>query len=270
MIRIGVLAAVVAAVILAASSASGQVTRAFVAGISPSTGIAGGATTTYTLTITNCPGSPCDSQYSSQQSLGSANVTAPYPITSISGLVTCPVPLPNKGAPCATLASPTSILLRNLKVAPGDSASVSFEATAPCSGGPYSWSVAAKSTGDFNGADFQLVTPSTLTTTLGSVCTLAFDDQPAGTVVNTTITSSAYDSSAGPVTVKVLDGNGNPLTAGTYPVTIGLAPCAPDPTSLLACGTGSLSSGSNTLTTNTSTSSGIDEASFVDLSIPDT
>jgi hypothetical protein len=88
-------------------------------------------------------------------------------------------------------------------------------------------------------------------------------------VVGTTITDSAYDTSGGPVTVEVLDGTGHPLTTGTFSITIGLGTCTPSPTSLLGCGTGSLASASNTLTRNTSTSSGIVEASFGDLSIND-
>jgi hypothetical protein len=86
-------------------------------------------------------------------------------------------------------------------------------------------------------------------------CTLAFttDGQPAGTTVNTAITSSFDSPGAGPVKVEVLDASGHLVTSSKAAVTIAITATA-NP------GSGTLSG-----TTTLNTIGGV--ASFSDLSI---
>jgi hypothetical protein len=91
--------------------------------------------------------------------------------------------------------------------------------------------------------------------TNGTPCSLVFAPgaQPAGTTVNTTITSSFDSTSGGPVQVEIVDQFGNPVTNAKASITIGI-------TSTANPGNGKLSG-----TKTVSTSNGI--ASFSDLSI---
>jgi hypothetical protein len=91
--------------------------------------------------------------------------------------------------------------------------------------------------------------------TYSSPCSLAFttDGQPAGTTVNTTITSSFDSPGAGPVKVEVLDAWGQPVTNSTAAITVAI-------TSTANPGSGTLSG-----TTTVDAIGGV--ASFSDLSI---
>jgi hypothetical protein len=64
--------------------------------------------------------------------------------------------------------------------------------------------------------------------TPSSPCSLAFttDGQPAGTTVNTTITSSFDSTGAGPVKVEVLDASGQPVTNSKAAITIAITSTA--------------------------------------------
>jgi hypothetical protein len=64
--------------------------------------------------------------------------------------------------------------------------------------------------------------------TPSSPCSLAFttDGQPAGTTVNTTITSSFDTPGAGPVKVEVLDASGQPVTNSKAAITIAITSTA--------------------------------------------
>jgi hypothetical protein len=91
--------------------------------------------------------------------------------------------------------------------------------------------------------------------TQSSPCSLAFtaDGQPAGTTVNTTITSSFDSPGAGPVKVEILDSSGQLVTNAKAAITIAITATA-NP------GSGTLSG-----TTTVNASGGV--ASFSDLSI---
>src|SRR5213593_1656642 len=85
-----------------------------------------GTTTTYTATLTNETGT---------QMLGSANVTAPssFSVTGAHDL---------SGGTFSV--SGNSVLLRNLNLGPGGTASVEIDAQAPCHVSTYFWTSVAK------------------------------------------------------------------------------------------------------------------------------
>ena len=121
------------------------------ASITPTTA-AGNATVSFTLTITNST--------SSQQNLGSANITIPSGLTSpVLGAVTPP---PGKTWTAALVGS--VIQLRNPgpnssnALSAGQSVSVVVTVTTSCPGGTLVWLTAAKQSNDFSGTgnDFLL------------------------------------------------------------------------------------------------------------------
>ena len=183
--------------------------KPYAAVIAPPT-VAAGSTSLFTATLTN---------ETSTQQLGSANLTLPAAFTPLA------VGAPSAGT--ATMAGST-VLLRNLSLAPGGSVSVSVSARVPCQLGTYTWSVIAKQANDFSGDPGNDLTfnqaHSSLTTTLTGVCHLgfAFVAQPASAQVATAITTATFDPSASPVVVQVLDGDGNPISISTAPITLSI------------------------------------------------
>lgn len=160
------------------------------------------ATTSVTLKITNG---------SSNQSLGSANVTAAKGPGSTGTLQLSNTNyVPTQGT--FDGSSPTVLKLRNMNLAPGASMSVTMDQTAPCAGGVYTWSIQAKQSNDFNGPpgnDFLVNGGTQPTTTVTGTCKLVFGVQPHSAFLNTTVTGSPYDSTGSDVTV-FLDNPGNP------------------------------------------------------------
>ncbi len=169
-----------------------------------------GATTTFTATLTNETGT---------QQLGSANLTLPAGFTPLS------VGAPSVGT--ATLAGST-VQLRDLATPPGASTSVSVSARVPCAPVTFTWSVIAKQANNFTGDPGNDLTfdaaNSSLTTTLTGSCHLGieFTSQPADSQIATAITTATFDPSGPPVSVRVLDGNGDPITSSTAPITLAI------------------------------------------------
>ncbi|HMN99069.1 MAG TPA: hypothetical protein PKD59_06610 [Miltoncostaeaceae bacterium] len=101
------------------------------------------------------------------QRLGSANITLPAGAAVQAGSVV--LVTPSGGS--ATVAG-NVIKLRDLSVAPGDSAFVRFAAVVPCTatGSSYQFALAAKQSNDFNGTgnDLTLVTPKPVLAAIGS------------------------------------------------------------------------------------------------------
>jgi hypothetical protein len=182
---------------------------------------AGGQTATLTATIHNESGT---------QSLGSANLLPPasFQVTAAS--------LPPE-AGTATLSSCTvgtqsgpCIELRNLALAPGQSVTVTMTVQTPACvppGSSYGWAIEAKPSSDFSGAsgdDFMLdPETSSTTTTLDGACKLAFATQPHNVVVGQDITGTDWNPGGPPVTVQVLDVNGNVVSGSSAAVTVALA-----------------------------------------------
>jgi hypothetical protein len=177
------------------------------------TTLPGGGTAHLSLTLTN--------EGSSNQSLGSANINAPSQLP----IVTSSVGQPSQGS----LGSVTSsqIQLRSLNLAPGGSATVTFNVTTPCSGSGFKWTVPAKQSNNFQGTgnDFQLIVSTGLTTDIAaSSCHLEFVRQPASAKINTLITDTAYNpdvtTGANYVAVKAVGGDGQTITSASGSVTL--------------------------------------------------
>lgn len=211
-------------------SASG---KCYLAAVAPQSAVAG-VSQAFTATVTN---------EATTQTLGSVQITAPdgFVVTGASGGT-------------ATYTSGSALFL-NLGLSPGQSATLTVDATAPCSGGTSAWGVEAKQSNQFNGSgnDFVLDPASSLAATVSGNCSLAFLTEPNGTAVGAPITS-LVGSTGSPVSVVVLDGDGNLLTSSTAAVTMAIGS---NP------GTGTLSG-----TTTVDAVAGL--ASFADLSISQT
>lgn len=189
--------------------------------------LSAGSTTQMTLTISNAPTSP--------STLGSMNFDAPSGVTMTSatspaspaGDVTL---IPNGG-----VNGTGELQIRNLNLAAGSNATVAFNVSAPCAGGPFTWPTpATKQSNDFNGTGNDFNAPTSFagkTSVLGGVgCYLGFVTQPADTQVGHTITD-AIASSGGAIKVGLFNGDGNPMTtcpvaAASCKVTVSTNPTA--------------------------------------------
>jgi hypothetical protein len=202
-------AGVLALVVLAGSPAgsAGSTTKPYTASIAP-TAVAGGSSTTFTVTITN---------QADPQHLGSANLTAPAGFT-ITGATL--------GGPGTILppAGPSVLRLRNLDLAPGASIGIAVTATAPCDGGTFTWGLQAKQANDFQGPPGNDFTTASVLTTTVSGCRLVFLAQPAPVEVGEKLTSSPFDPAGPPVTVAAVDDDGDVIADATGDVTVTLAP----------------------------------------------
>lgn len=181
--------------------------------------LSAGSTTSMTLTINNDPASP--------SVLGSMNFDAPagLSITSASPSATPAgdVTLVANGGANGT----GELQIRNLNLAAGSSANVTFSVQAPCAGGPFPWpDPAVKQSNDFNGTGNDFNNPPTSfvgkTSVLGGVgCYLGFLNQPADTQVSTSTSTytitDAPGSTGGAIEVGLFNGNGTPMS-GTCPV----------------------------------------------------
>jgi hypothetical protein len=113
--------------------------------------------------------------------------------------------------------------LRNISVPQGWTLQVFVIATAPkgCTDTSGVWRPVARQHGNFTGDTFALSGDgSSLTTTLA--CALAFTSQPTDSLINQTISGTAFDPMRPPVAVEVVDRSGNPVTSSTAPITVAL------------------------------------------------
>jgi len=179
--------------------------------VSP-TSLGAGTTTTIDFGLTN---------EALSQPLGSADLTAP------SGFViptSQPAPVPSTGS--ASISSNGTILeLRNLNLAPGATATVAFEVTAPCAVTSTTWTLVANEDDDFSGQPTENDTTdpnSGLTTTVSDACHVLFSAEPTNAVLSTNITSQGFNSSGTPVAVEAEDSLGHPISGVT--VTVSLLP----------------------------------------------
>jgi hypothetical protein len=197
----GLLAALGATAAGASSTSCPSSGKCYLTAVAPNS-VAAGVSQAFTVTVTN---------EAATQTLGSVQVTAPggFVVTGASG-----------GTASHTT---TSALFLNLGLNPGQSAPLTIDATAPCSGGAAGWSVEAKQSNQFNGSgnDFVLDPASSLATAVSGSCSLAFGNQPNGTAVGMPITTKV-GGTGDPVSVEVLDGNGNLLTSSTAAVTVAI------------------------------------------------
>jgi hypothetical protein len=210
---VAILMIALAGALFAGAAAAATSVKPYSVVITPSS-VAGGSSTTFTVAITNG---------SANQSLGSANVTAPVGI-SVTGASPSGV---------ATVVG-NVVQLRNLAIAPGGSRSVSIQATAPCGGGSSAWQVVARQSNNFNGPpgnEFVLdAGASSLGLTVVGSCHLNFFTQPADAVKGTAITTTPINTPAGgAITVEVLDGDDQRVTTSTAPITVAIGSDSPNP-----------------------------------------
>jgi hypothetical protein len=195
------LGALVAVAALAVPSGAVAATKPFSLVVSPSS-VPAGTVASMSLTLTN---------RTSQQMLGSADVTVP------TGLTVQSVSIP---APAGASVSGSTIRLRNLSVPPGASATATAQVAVPCAAaGTLTWGIVAKQANDFNGTPGNNLTldPSTssVTTTVSGACSLRFAAQPQDARVDEHITAADFDPSGPPVQVEVVDGSGARVTSST-------------------------------------------------------
>ena len=173
--------------------------------------VAGGSSTTFTVVMTN---------RSANQTLGSANVSAPAGVT-VTGAAPSGV---------ATVVG-NVVQLRSLAIAPGGSRTVSIQATVPCGATSAAWQVAAKQSNNFNGPpgnEFLLdAGTSSLGMTVVGSCHLNFFTQPADAVKGAVITTTPINTPpGGGIAVEVLDGNNQRVTSSTAAITVAIGPGA--------------------------------------------
>ncbi|HEX6254311.1 MAG TPA: hypothetical protein VFZ70_00735 [Euzebyales bacterium] len=181
---------------------------------------AGDANATLEITITNT---------STNQSLGSANVTAPSPFDLL-GVTD------EEGDPSVEISAsdPQTIELRGLGLAPVDpDESFTFLVTVDvqrCTeGDSEEFEATAKQSNTYlgTGNDFFWENPG-LTASIDGTCSLEFVDQPADAEREMTITSAPYDDQGDPITVDILDASADRERATHSTATVDLTAQNPD------------------------------------------
>jgi len=201
--RVGRLALSVAVAFVASGAmASAAFAWSFSANVTPAS-VPAGTTNTFSITLTNTSGS---------NGLGSAVIKPPTAFTLSSASL---------GAqPGNVSLTPKKLTLTGLNLQPGMSDTISVGVIAPCVDAGFIWDLTAYSKG-LGSQQLDLGDPDYPTTDLTSACGLEFVTEPNNALIKTRITGSSYDASGPPVTVQVLDANGNP-TNSSPDVTIGL------------------------------------------------
>ncbi|HXJ57658.1 MAG TPA: hypothetical protein VNU68_13440, partial [Verrucomicrobiae bacterium] len=213
--------------------------RNYTASISPNTDTAGHVSS-YTATIKN--------ETSSNQELGSANITVP---TGYSAVIIGTVTAPAGKTWTATLVSGVIQLRSNSsanRLSPGESVSVLLTATAPCTAGPYVWTTDAdqNTTTISGGGNFDLVGSEPTVTITGScnqapscnaggpysaTCRTASINgatasDPDSDLLTYTWTSSDPNVTISPAGGIIAAGPGNrPVPASTATLSISVNPC---------------------------------------------
>jgi hypothetical protein len=207
--RAAIIAATLVAALLLPAAASADV-KAYSVSLAPSS-VPAGQQVVVSATFQNLSG---------QQQLGSANLTAPSAFTVRAATLA-------GDAPGSATVRGGVIELRDLALPPGATLQVDVTVDIGCAEGTYLWSVAAKQANRFNGPpgnEFVLASdPAALTTTVAGGCTLRFAAQPQDARVGDRISAVDFDPAGPPVTVEVIDADGNRLTSATPTITLALA-----------------------------------------------
>ncbi len=206
-------------VLLVGVGTAAAATKPYALGIAPSA-VPGGTAVTMTATFTN---------ETATQQLGSANLFWPTQLSVLSA--SAPAPASATLSPSCTYGTLTGpcVALRNLALPPGGKVTITMSVLTPpgCAVGPFMWTDEAKQSNDFNGPPGNDLTldsaHSSLSTTVQGACALKFGTQPRSVVVGQHITGTDYNPLGSPVTVDVLDQNGNLNTSSTAAVTVSLA-----------------------------------------------
>lgn len=188
--RLG-LGAFVTCATLAATAAAAFATT-FTANVTPGS-VGAGTTTPFTIVLTNT---------SVSNPLNSAVIKAPSTFTLTSASL--------GSSPGSLTLTPNKLTLTGLNLAPnGGAVTVTVGAAAPCAAATgFLWSPTAYVQG-VGSRQLNLVDPSSVSTDVTGACSLQFVTEPNNALVNTPITGNSYDTGGPPVTVQVLDANGN-------------------------------------------------------------
>jgi hypothetical protein len=207
--------AVAAVALVASASAAG---KPYSVVIAPTT-VPSSSTATFTATLTN---------ETAHQQLGSANLFPPsgFDVTGASvGSGTATIA---SGCTLSGAAAGPCVELRDLALGPGGSTTATLTVQTPSPCGSYAWRVEAKQANDFQGTpgnDLDLDgANSNLTTQVSSPCatSLGFGVEPHNAFVDDPLTGADLDPTGPPVTVEVLDENGNLLPSAGAPVSVKL------------------------------------------------
>src|SRR5262245_42112820 len=185
----------------------------------------------YTLTITPTPPTsvaaggehPFAATYKGKSSfgIGSSNLSVPSVFTGVS-LVSF---VANKGT--ATVVG-NIVQLRGMSLGNNKIATVTLKATVPCTPGTYPWSAITKSSTSFaGGADFTMISPSSLNTSVSGSCapdSLRFvaGSAPTDAIAGDRISDTAFDPSGGDVLVEAIR-NGSRLTSFTGQISLAVS-----------------------------------------------
>ncbi len=176
--------------------------------VAPSSAV-GGASTTYSVTISD--------------SADSASRVGALALTAPAGFTLTAATLP-PGSPGTASLSGNTADFQGLALSPGQSVTASVTAVDACQAGNESWSSYATSEPNFTGTVLTLdPSASSEGVSVVSSCSLMFTGEPANADVNQTITTSPLNPAGPPITVEVLDGNGNPSPITGLPVSMSLA-----------------------------------------------
>jgi hypothetical protein len=217
-VALSLVAALLLALALAAPAGADPV-KPYSLTIAPSS-VPGSSTVTMTATFSVSS--------TASQGLGSANLTPPSGFRVVSPAA-CPSTGAGSlsGAGTACVDSAGVVELRNLGIPIGGSDTLTMSVTTPAcaaSTSVYSWSAIAKQANNFNGTGNNLgpatTSPNPLVTTVD--CGLAWGTQPHDALIGQHITGAADNQFGPPLTVQVLDNNGQPDTTSSEPVTVAI------------------------------------------------
>ena len=119
------------------------------------------------------------------------------------------------------------VQLRDLSLPPGAALDVAVTVDVGCGAGAYAWSVRAKQANRFNGSpgnDFVLVSaPEDLVTTVTGARALRFAAQPQDARVDERLSAADFDPAGPPISVELVDGAGDRVTAASPTISLTLA-----------------------------------------------
>jgi hypothetical protein len=159
-----------------------------------------------------------------EQKLGSIKITAP-PAPGGFAITVAGVSGP---AGSIVTATTTTVVFKTLDITPGTTKSVTIPARVPCGTGTYAWSTTARQSNQFNGppGNYMLLTAnSELTSTISGSCTIEFMNEPKGTLVGKSITTTFDNTPAGSsIAVGVYSGMpGTPVLLPAFSGTISVS-----------------------------------------------
>jgi hypothetical protein len=198
----------------AATTCSSAPTKCYLVDVAP-TAAPAGSKTSFMFSLTD---------EAPEQKLGSIKITAP-PAPGDFAITVAGVSGP---AGSTVTATTTTVVFKTLDITPGTTKSVTIPARVPCGTGTYAWSTTARQSNQFNGppGNYMLLTAnSELTSTISGSCTIEFMNEPKGTLVGKSITTTFDNTPAGAsIAVGVYSGmSGTPVLLPTFSGTISVS-----------------------------------------------